>query len=158
MSSPSVRNILMASLMNIIAEAHVFASKTGLPSATLERLLELNFGPVAYSDSVRMTTGVYCPGVGQAPWSDLELGIKDVGHGIATAEREGVSLKTGKTALDRLKKASQWAKEVGNSEGQDGLPRRLDSSGLFGVVRMESGLEFETELVKDRDGKANNGN
>jgi hypothetical protein len=77
----------MASLMEIIAEAHVFASKTGLPAATPERLLELNFGSVAYSDSTRMTTGVYCPGLGQAPWSDLELEVKDVGHGIGIADR-----------------------------------------------------------------------
>lgn len=145
----------MASLMQIIAEAHVFASKTGLPEATLERLLELNFGPVAYMDSVRMTTGVYCPGPGQAPWSDLELAIKDVGHGIEIAERQGVSMRAGRIAYEGLGKAKQWA------DGEDQTPtsgeaRRLDSTSLFGVVRKESGLDFESDFVKERDGKPQN--
>ncbi|KAH8878598.1 hypothetical protein GQ53DRAFT_756593 [Thozetella sp. PMI_491] len=150
-------NLLMASLMQIIAEAHVFASKTGLPAETLERLLELNFGPVAYSDSVRMTSGVYCPGVGQSPWSDLELGIKDVGHGIGIAEREGVALKAGNAAYQSLNKAREWAQGEGKTGGGSGEARRLDSSGLFGVVRMESGLDFETSFVKERDEKAKKG-
>ncbi|KAK8859351.1 NAD binding domain of 6-phosphogluconate dehydrogenase-domain-containing protein [Apiospora arundinis] len=139
-------NLLMASLMQIIAEAHVFAAKTGLPEATLERLLELNFGPVMHSDSIRMTTGVYCPGPDHKPWSDLQLAIKDVGHGVEIAEREGVSLHVGQRALGNLKKANEWRE---SAEGGSG--RSLDSSSVFGVVRQESGLGFETEFVKARD-------
>ncbi|KAK7993531.1 hypothetical protein PG989_006912 [Apiospora arundinis] len=139
-------NLLMASLMQIIAEAHVFAAKTGLPEATLERLLELNFGPVMHSDSIRMTTGVYCPGPDQKPWSDLQLAIKDVGHGVEIAEREGVSLHVGQRALGNLKRANEWRE---SAEGGGG--RSLDSSSVFGVVRQESGLGFETEFVKARD-------
>ncbi|KAK6077375.1 3-hydroxyisobutyrate dehydrogenase, mitochondrial 1 [Seiridium cupressi] len=145
-------NLLMASLMQIIAEAHVFASKTGLPEATLERLLELNFGTVAHTDSIRMTTGVYCPGEGQAPWSDLDLAIKDVGHAIEIAEREGVSLRAGQVAYEGLGKAKVWA----NSEGKansGGQAKRLDSTSLFGVAREESGLDFKSDFVKERDGK-----
>lgn len=142
----------MASLMQIIAEAHVFASKTGLPAATLERLLELNFGPVAHSDSVRMTSGVYCPGADQAPWSDLDLAIKDVGHGIRIAEQESVSLPAGQVTYEGLQKAKQWATSEGRKDASD-QPRRLDSTSLFGIVRKESGLDFETDFVKGRDGK-----
>ncbi|KAK8062390.1 hypothetical protein PG997_014487 [Apiospora hydei] len=141
-------NVLMASLMQIIAEAHVLAAKTGLPEATLERLLELNFGPVMHSDSVRMTTGVYCPGPGEKPWSDLQLAIKDVGHGVEIAERERVSLRVGQRALENLKKANDWR------ESLEGGGRRLDSSSVFGVVREESGLAFETEFVRARDAAA----
>ncbi|KAK8063464.1 hypothetical protein PG996_008116 [Apiospora saccharicola] len=141
-------NVLMASLMQIIAEAHVFAAKTGLPEATLERLLELNFGPVMHSDSVRMTTGVYCPGADQKPWSDLQLAMKDVSHGVEIAERQGVSLRVGQRALENLKKANEWR------ESAEGGGRSLDSSGVFGVVRQESGLGFETEFVKARDAAA----
>ncbi|KAH8674302.1 hypothetical protein BX600DRAFT_457366 [Xylariales sp. PMI_506] len=145
-------NLLMASLMQIIAEAHVFASQTGLPASTLERLLELNFGPVAYSDSTRMTGGVYCPGPGQGPWSDLDLGYKDVGHGIGLGERAGVSLRAGRAAYENLGRAREWAAQPENA-GRDGQKRKLDSSSLFGVVRMDSGLDFETEDVKERDRK-----
>lgn len=141
---------MMASLMQIIAEAHVFAAKTGLHAETLERLLELNFGSVMHSDSVRMTTGVYCPGVGQSPWSDLDLGIKDVGHGIEIASRTGVDLTVGQLALQNMKAARMWSeKDAGH--GKTGERRKLDSSGLFGIVREKSGLDFETEQVKDRD-------
>ncbi|KAI0140632.1 hypothetical protein BJ166DRAFT_541918 [Pestalotiopsis sp. NC0098] len=146
-------NLLMASLMQIIAEAHVFASKTGLPAATLERLLELNFGPVAHTDSVRMTTGVYCPGAGQAPWSSLDLAIKDVGHAIGIAEREGVNIRAGQITYEGLGKAKEWADGEGRIN-PDGPARPLDSTSLFGVVRKESGLDFESEYVKERDEKA----
>lgn len=151
-------NLLMASLMQIIAEAHVLASKTGLPAATLERLLELNFGAVAHTDSVRMTSGVYCPAPGAAPWSSLDLALKDVGHGIGIAEREGVSARAGRIAYEGLEKARDWAQgegriveDEGSKAAGQGRARPLDSTSLFGVVRQESGLDFETDLVKERD-------
>ncbi|OTB09313.1 hypothetical protein M426DRAFT_315883 [Hypoxylon sp. CI-4A] len=136
-------NILMAGLMELIAEGHVFAEKTGLGSAVLERLLELNFGAVAHSDSVRMTTGVYAPGRGQAPWSDLDLALKDVGHGVDCAARAGVPLKVADTALEHLKRAKEYSVQNGG--------RKLDSSSLYGVVRQDAGLDFRTELVRKRD-------
>lgn len=134
---------MMAGLMEIIAEAHVFAEKTGLGSDVLEKLLELNFGTVAHSDSVRMTTGVYMPGKGDAPWSDLRLALKDVGHGVDSAKQVGVNLKVASTALEHLKRAKVYSDENGQ--------RPLDSSCLYGIVRQDSGLDFETDYVKKRD-------
>ncbi|KAI0844475.1 hypothetical protein F5Y00DRAFT_248685 [Daldinia vernicosa] len=138
-------NFLMAGLMELIAEAHVFAEKTGLGSAALERLLELNFGTVAHSDSVRMTTGVYAPGKDQAPWSDLELALKDVGHGVDCAARAGVRLEVANTALEHLRRAKGYSERNGG--------RRLDSSSLYGVVREDAGLDFRTEFIRKRDGE-----
>ncbi|KAI0975674.1 hypothetical protein F4678DRAFT_277336 [Xylaria arbuscula] len=136
-------NFMMAGLMEIIAEAHVFAEKTGLGADVLERLLELNFGTVAHSDSIRMTTGVYMPGKGETPWSDLNLALKDVGHGVDSAKQVGVSLKVGNTALEHLKRAKEYSDENGR--------RPLDSSSLYGIVRQDSGLDFQTNYVKKRD-------
>ncbi|KAI0377730.1 hypothetical protein F5Y04DRAFT_171932 [Hypomontagnella monticulosa] len=138
-------NFLMAGLMELIAEAHVFAEKTGLSGATLERLLELNFGTVAHSDSGRMTTGVYAPGKDQAPWSDLDLALKDVGHGVDCAAQAGVRLDVAETALAHLKRAKEYSEKNGE--------RKLDSSSLYGVVRQDAGLDFRTDLVKKRDGE-----
>lgn len=45
--------------------------------------------------------------------------------------------------LEHLKEAKIY------SENQGG--RALDSSSLYGVVRRNAGLEFGTELVKQRD-------
>ncbi|KAI0448760.1 NAD binding domain of 6-phosphogluconate dehydrogenase-domain-containing protein [Xylaria acuta] len=136
-------NFVTAGLMEIIAEAHVFAEKTGLGSDALEKLLALNFGTVAHSISTRMTTGVYIPGNGETPWSDLNLALKDVGHGVDSAKQAGVSLKVGNTALEHLKRAKMYS--------EDNQERPLDSSSLFGIVRQDSALDFRTDYVQKRD-------
>ncbi|KAI0401610.1 hypothetical protein F4802DRAFT_600942 [Xylaria palmicola] len=136
-------NFVVAGLMEIVAEAHVFAEKTGLGCDALEQLLALNFGTVAHSISTRMTTGVYIPARGETPWSDLDLARKDVGHGVDSARRAGVSLEVGRTALEHLERARAYSDE------NDGRP--LDSSALYGVVRQDSGLDFRTDRVRERD-------
>lgn len=112
--------------MGLIAKAHVSA-KTGLGGAILERLLELNFGAIAHSDSVRMTTGVYPPSNSQAPWSDLGLTLKDTGQGVDCAAQVGVRLDVVETALAHLKRAKKYSEE--------NRQRKLDSSSLYEVAR-----------------------
>lgn len=58
------RNFMIAGIMEVLAEAHVFAEKTGLGSEVLEKLIEHHFGALVLSDSRRMTKGVYKPGKG----------------------------------------------------------------------------------------------
>ena len=77
------------------------------------------------------------------PWSDLNLAIKDVGHGISVAESAGTRLKIADIALNHLKEAKKY------SESQGGRP--LDSSSMYGIIRQDAGLDFETDMVKDRD-------
>jgi 3-hydroxyisobutyrate dehydrogenase-like beta-hydroxyacid dehydrogenase len=132
-------NFLMAGLMELVAEAHVLAEKTGLGSAPLEELLKENFGPVIHTDSIRMTTGVYAPPKGEMPWSEVSLAIKDVGHGVKMAKEHGFKLPAGELALDHLREAKAW----GDREG-----RTLDSTSIYGIVREEAGLDFETDFVK----------
>lgn len=57
---------MVAGIMEVIAEAHVLAEKTDIESSMLENLIQQNFGSLAYSDSVRMTQGIYCPGKGKS--------------------------------------------------------------------------------------------
>ncbi|TVY28031.1 putative oxidoreductase [Lachnellula hyalina] len=137
-------NFITAAMMEMISEAHVFAEKTGLGSENMEMLIKENYGELAYTMSKRLTTGAYCPPKGESPWSDLGLGIKDVGIGISCAEKAGTRLKVGEVALGHLKEASVWAEE-------EGVGRKLDSSSMFGVIRRDAGLEFQTEGVKERD-------
>jgi len=47
--------------------------------------------------------------------------------------------------MEALKGAKGWAQRNGE--------RRLDSSSLFGAVREENGLEFESQVVRERDEK-----
>lgn len=130
--------------MEIVAEAHVLAEKSGLGSKNLEALIEQQYGPLALSMSQRLTTGAYMPARGDRPWSDLNLALKDVGHGITCAEQVGTRLKVAEVAIKHLKEASQFSEAEG---------RPLDSSSMYGILRKEAGLSFETDLVKERDEK-----
>lgn len=128
--------------MEVVAEAHVFAEKTGLGSEAMETLIEQQYGPLPLSMSKRLTTGAYMPAKGERPWSDLNLALKDVGHGIQCAHDNGMRLPVGEMVLEHLQEAKAFSDEQ---------CRALDSSSMYGVLRKQAGLEFETALVKDRD-------
>lgn len=128
--------------MEVVAEAHVFAEKTGLGSEPMESLIEQQYGPLALSMSKRLTTGAYMPAREERPWSDLTLALKDVGHGIDCAEEAGTRLSVGELALEHLQEAKAFSDEHS---------RPLDSSSLYGVLRRQAGLSFETNLVRERD-------
>ncbi|CAG8172164.1 unnamed protein product [Penicillium salamii] len=136
-------NFIVAGTMEIIGEAQVLAEKSDLGTDTLERLLELNFPGVAHSSSTRMTQGVYLPERGQSPWSSLELGIKDVSHGISSAENAGTRLKVAEVALENMLRAKAFSEAHGDQP--------LDSSSGYGIIRQDAGLDFESPFVKERD-------
>ncbi len=135
-------NFITAGLMLLLSEAHALAEKTGLPASVLEALVEENFGAYAHGVSKRLTSGSYLPAVGQSPSSGLELGIKDVGHGVSLAREAGMKLGIGEMYVE----AAEEAKAYGDEKG-----RRCDSSAVFGIVRKRAGLEFETDGVRERD-------
>ncbi|CZT05710.1 hypothetical protein WAI453_004498 [Rhynchosporium graminicola] len=136
-------NFITAAMMEMISEAHVFAEKTGLGSEAMEMLIKENYGPLAFSMSRRLTTGVYVPAKNEKPWSDLNLAIKDVDHGITCAENAGTRLKIGEVVLEHLKEAKKF------SDIHEG--KAMDSSSMYGVIREEAGLKFETDLILKRD-------
>lgn len=75
----------------------------------------------------------------------MNLAIKDVGHGIACAKNGGTTLELGELTLAHLEAAKVYADRQGG--------RSLDSSSVYGVIRERSGLDFETDFVKQRDRK-----
>lgn len=83
--------------------------------------------------------------IGEKAFSDLNLAIKDVSHGVACAKKGGMRLEVGEVVLGRLMEAKKFSDESGG--------RILDSSSLYGIVRQDAGLEFETRVVKERDGR-----
>ncbi|KAF9872154.1 hypothetical protein CkaCkLH20_10491 [Colletotrichum karsti] len=135
-------NFMTAGMMELVAEAHVFAEKTGLGTDAMEALIEQQYGPLALSMSKRLTTGAYLPARDERPMSDLGLALKDVGHGIDCASKSGSRLEVAELALRHLKEAKDYS---------DAENRPLDSSSMYGVIRREAGLSFETDLVKKRD-------
>ncbi|KAJ5838193.1 uncharacterized protein N7525_003381 [Penicillium rubens] len=142
-------NFIVAGTMEIVGEAQVLAEKSDLGTDMLEKLLELNFGSLMHSSSTRMTQGVYIPEEGQSPWSNLDLGIKDVQHGISYAQDVGARLKVAEVALDNMVRAKDF------SDAHGGRP--LDSSSGYGIIRQDSGLDFENAFVKERDARKGNG-
>jgi 3-hydroxyisobutyrate dehydrogenase-like beta-hydroxyacid dehydrogenase len=136
-------NFITAGLMFLISEAHVLAEKSGLPAPVLETLIQENFGVYAYGVSQRMTTGGYYPAAGKAPSSGLELGIKDLGHGLDVAKSVGMELNVGKLSVEAMEEAKAFG---------DGKGRKLDSSSVYGIIRQRAGLEFESKgVVEKRD-------
>jgi 3-hydroxyisobutyrate dehydrogenase-like beta-hydroxyacid dehydrogenase len=137
-------NMLTAGMMYLISEAHTLAEKSGLPSSVLESLIEANLGTYAHGVSKRLTSGMYLPAEGRSPQSSLELGIKDVQHGVDLARSKDMKLDIAESYMNAAKEAKAWS---------EATSRPLDSSSVFGVVRSRAGLEFESETVKERDAK-----
>jgi hypothetical protein len=88
--------------------------------------------------------------LGESPWSNLNLGIKDVQHGISCAEDAGMRLKVAEVALENMVRAK------GFSDARGGRP--LDSSSGYGIIRQDAGLDFESDFVKERDAKTQHEN
>ncbi|KAK9422626.1 putative 6-phosphogluconate dehydrogenase family protein [Seiridium unicorne] len=133
-------NICVVSFMEVISEAHVFAEKTGLGSPILEQMLGDMFGPVIESYSKRLTTGAYAPEPNGKAGFDVALAIKDARHALNCASAAGAKLEVSEVALKNMETAQKL---------QEGKP--LDSSSMYGTIRAEAGLDFYTELCKQRD-------
>ncbi|KAH6672315.1 NAD binding domain of 6-phosphogluconate dehydrogenase-domain-containing protein [Halenospora varia] len=138
-------NFLTAAFMEVIAEAHVFAEKTGLGSNVLEALIEADYPGKPFTMSKRLTSGSYMPAAGERPMSDVTLAIKDISHGISCAEASGTSLPIAELAVAHLKESKAFV------DKSDRI-RALDSSSMYGILRVKAGLEFGNQAVKERDG------
>ena len=132
-NNPDNRNIFVVGFQELIAEAQVFAEKTGLGTAQMETFIGSMFGPVLESYSKRMTTGAYAPPLDTKPGFGVDLSIKDARHAINIATEHGTTLPTISKALERMTAAKTYA---GDS---------LDSSSLYGTARLEAGLPFWSE-------------
>ncbi|KUI63881.1 putative oxidoreductase YfjR [Cytospora mali] len=126
-------NIFVIGFQELIAEAHVFAEKTGLGTAQMEEFIANMFGPVLESYSKRMTTGSWAPPLGTPPGFAAALASKDARHAISIAKDNGTTIPTLETALARMTAAREYAGES------------LDSASVYGTARLEAGLPFWSE-------------
>ncbi|KZF20145.1 6-phosphogluconate dehydrogenase [Xylona heveae TC161] len=136
-------NILVVGFQEIIGETQVFAEKTGLGVEVIENLIGDNFGPTLLSYSKRLTGGVYAPPRESRPGFGVDLSMKDARHAIRLGSEEGVKMP----ALEVALKNSERAKEYADQDGG----RPLDSSSMYGTLRRDAGLDFDTNFVKQRD-------
>ncbi|KAL2839604.1 3-hydroxyisobutyrate dehydrogenase [Aspergillus pseudoustus] len=138
-------NFLTAGLMELVAESLVFAEKTGIGNEALQALIEEQYGALPFAMSKRMTEGHYLPKSGDRPWSDLGLALKDVGLGVDCAEKAGTRLPSAELVRKNLAEARRYGEQN---------DRALDSSSMFGVLREKAGLDFESDVVKQRDNES----
>jgi 3-hydroxyisobutyrate dehydrogenase-like beta-hydroxyacid dehydrogenase len=124
-----VGNTLIINMVESIAEGHVLAEKSGLGTNNLHQLIEAMF-PGAYAGySTRMLSGDYYKR--KEPLAPIDLLRKDAKHALALAESSGTSLKAIEVA------------EAHMTVVQDHMGSKGDLGGIYGAVRVESGLTFE---------------
>ncbi|KAL4947999.1 hypothetical protein BDW69DRAFT_199213 [Aspergillus filifer] len=113
-----------------VGEAQVFAEKTGLGTAAMEELIGESFGGVAEGYSKRSTTGIYAPPLDPRPGFGICLAIKDAEHALSLAKDVNAKLPGTETAHRNMRAARDYAAEC------------LDSSSMYGVLRMDAGMPF----------------
>ncbi|KAL4943231.1 hypothetical protein BDV06DRAFT_221473 [Aspergillus oleicola] len=129
-------NIITLNLMEAVGEAQVFAERTGLGTATMEELIGESFGGVAGGYSKRLTTGIYAPPLDTRPGFGVSLAIKDAEHALSLAKGVNAKLPGTETAHRNMRAARNYAGEC------------LDSSSMYGTLRMEAGMPFWNEVSR----------
>ncbi|KAI5841173.1 NAD binding domain of 6-phosphogluconate dehydrogenase-domain-containing protein [Morchella snyderi] len=123
-------NTVILSMVETVAEGHVFAEKSGLGSEALHKFFEAMFpGPYA-AYSTRMMTGDY---MRDEPLFAVDLARKDVGHGINLAAKVGVDMQVLKVLDGHLKDLKE---ETGP---------KADLPAIYGIIRKQSGLPYSNQ-------------
>lgn len=130
--------------MELLSETHVLAEKVGLSEAAVENLIDLQYKALPLAVSQRITGGHYLPARNERPWSDLNLAVKDVGLVVDCAKKADMRLPTAEIIMENFSDAQKYSQEHSRS---------LDSSSMYGVLRQQAGLPFESATVIDRDGQ-----
>jgi len=123
-----IGNVLIVQMIESVAEAHVLAEKTGLAAENLHQVITSVFpGPFAIYSKRMMSGGYYK----ENPIVAIKMAKGVADHVLGLAEQSGTELaayKVGKKHLDI----------VDDHTGSTG-----DIAGIYGAVRLESGLEFK---------------
>lgn len=133
-----IGNTMVLQMVESLSEGHTLAEKTGLGVEYLHSWIEQMFpGPfTAYSN--RLKSGDYY--TRQEPLFAIDLGRKDCRHALDLAKSSGTQMRGLDVISDHLDQASQYTGPSG------------DMPGIYGAVRLESGLPYENQ--KGDEGKA----
>lgn len=118
-------------MVEMLAEGHVLAEKSGLGSEALHKFIEAIFPGVYSGYSNRMMSGVYY--TREEPLFAVDLARKDARHAMDLAKVAGTRLENVETADRHLVKVKEHSGEKG------------DMAAIYGVVREEAGLPFENQ-------------
>ncbi|PWY67952.1 6-phosphogluconate dehydrogenase-like protein [Aspergillus heteromorphus CBS 117.55] len=121
-------NFLIMATMETVAEAHVFAEKSGIGIDNMNRLMSAVFpDPPHALYSRQMLTGEYHSGT---PLVEVSKALTLMDEVLDLAHQCGASIKIYETAREHM----QAAQELGGPN--------TDIAGVYGAVRVESGLPF----------------
>ncbi|KAK8175899.1 NAD binding domain of 6-phosphogluconate dehydrogenase-domain-containing protein [Phyllosticta citrichinensis] len=124
-----IGNTFVFNMIETLAEGHVLAEKSGLGSDNLHQFIEAMFpGPfTAYSN--RIQQGEYYKR--EEPLFSADLARKDAQHALKLAEQSGTKMG----AMGVIDKHLADVQKYAGSKG--------DVAGIYGAVRMESGMSYE---------------
>ncbi|KXH51256.1 hypothetical protein CSIM01_09646 [Colletotrichum simmondsii] len=131
-------NSLSIGMVEVVGVAHTLIEKAGLGVETAEALIKEQIGPVGLMVSNRLTSGAYMPPRGERPWSPAINGLAAGRQAL----KSGPQPRLLSLVLQQLEEAVEYA---------EGIDREIDASAIYGVIRKDAGLSFETEQVKKRD-------
>ncbi|KAF4463219.1 gamma hydroxybutyrate dehydrogenase [Fusarium albosuccineum] len=124
-------NAFILNMTEQLAEVHVVAEKLGLGTEPIHQLVASIFGEPYTSSSKQMLSGDYH--TQDEPKFAVDLARKDAGHAISLAKSVGARLHNVEIADAHLAAAKE---HVG---------AKVDMTGIYGAVRKEGGLKFETD-------------
>lgn len=126
-----IGNTFIVNMIEQLAEGHVLAEKSGLGTDYLHQFVEHVF-PGAYTAySQRMLTGDYYKR--EEPLFAVDLARKDAAHAMSLAKKSGTRMANVETADAHLAQVKEHSGDKG------------DIAGIYGAVRKEAGLKFETD-------------
>jgi len=143
-------NSMILGMVEIVAEALVFAEKSGLGTGPLNQFIELTFpGSPFATYAKRMLSGEYAPVPPARPGFQIDLAMKDSRHAMDLASDCGARLEV----IEIMDRHLKTAKEIGgeNMDIRFKSPfcilycivrEELIVSTTYGTLRKEAGLKF----------------
>jgi 3-hydroxyisobutyrate dehydrogenase-like beta-hydroxyacid dehydrogenase len=128
-------NSMILGMVEILAEALVFAEKSGIGAQHMDEFIQLMFpGSPFAAYSKRMLSGEYAPVPPARPGFQIDLARKDCRHAIDLARDCGARLEV----VEVMDRHLKTAKEIGGEN--------MDISTTYGTLRKEAGLKFSDTI------------
>ncbi|KAL9037833.1 MAG: hypothetical protein Q9214_005527 [Letrouitia sp. 1 TL-2023] len=130
-------NIIIVSLIEAVAEAHVLAEKTGLKTECLQSALATVWGGPYGIYSDRMSSGDYHRKDVRRPLPlvGIDMALHMADGILAMAKESNTELAGYQAGVGHMKAVAEYYAKMGSGLG--------DISGIYGAVRTASGMQFE---------------
>ncbi|MCJ1397907.1 2' O-ribose methyltransferase [Xylographa trunciseda] len=125
-----IGNVFIVNMIETLSEGHVLAEKTGLGVENLEKFLQVVFPAPYMIYSKRMRSGAYYKA---EPIVNIAMAKNVASHVMDLARASGTNLPAYEAACKHMDAVQCHIGKAG------------DISGIYGALRMESGLAYEND-------------